>query len=214
MSGNSGRRRSLTRALPAGSAAPGSRARRVLTALALLAALGFASGSLQRPASADQTDPRLGALFEMLRESSSTLASAQTEAQIWQIWLQSDSSDVNRRVGSGISAMNEGRLDDAIRIFGEVVEIAPRYAEGWNKRATAYYLADELDLSMADIRATLALEPRHFGAISGMGLIFMRLGDEQSALRAFEEVLKIHPRSPSANAYVERLGSRLSGKGA
>ena len=84
------------------------------------------------------------------------------------------------------TSASAGRLTAAIAEFGRVIEMAPDFAEGWNKRATAYYLNDELEASVADIQRTLVLEPRHFGALSGMGLIFLQSGDPRGALAAFE----------------------------
>ena len=90
----------------------------------------------------------------------------------------------------------------------------PDYAEGWNKRATVHYLKGDYSASVIDIERTLALEPRHFGAISGMGLIFMARGDEAGALKAFKEVLKIHPHARGAQFHVEELRKKLMSQGA
>ena len=108
--------------------------------------------------------------------------------------------------------MNTNRLDDAVERFTELIAAAPNFAEAWNKRATAYYLMERYEDSVRDIERTLALEPRHFGAISGMGLIFLQLGDEVGALDAFEKVLEIHPHARGARFHVERLRERLRGK--
>jgi tetratricopeptide (TPR) repeat protein len=110
--------------------------------------------------------------------------------------------------------MTTQRFDDAITIFSQITESAPRFAEGWNKRATAYYLNDDLVASVEDIRRTLALEPRHFGAISGMGLIFLSRGDEAGALDAFEAVLAIHPHAHGTRERVEELRQLLRERGA
>ena len=111
-------------------------------------------------------------------------------------------------------AMGDQRWEDAIAIFGQITERAPGFAEGWNKRATAYYLNEDYVASVEDIRRTLALEPRHFGAISGMGLIFLSRGDQAGALAAFEAVVAIHPNSPGARARIEELRKRLFEHGA
>jgi tetratricopeptide (TPR) repeat protein len=114
----------------------------------------------------------------------------------------------------GTRAMALGRLDDAIAIFGRVVTTLPDFAEGWNKRATAHYLNEDYTASVVDIERTLALETRHFGAISGMGLIFLARGNEAGALRAFKEVLKIHPHARGAKVRVEELRKKLKARGA
>ena len=184
--------------------------RQLVAIAALLAGLTLAA----RPAPADQTDPRLPALFEALMASPDPIAAANIEGQIWQLWLDGGSEAINQQLRIGMRAMSDGRLHAAIAAFSDVTSRAPGFAEGWNKRATAYYLAGQLDSSMADIERTLALEARHFGAISGMGLIFLQLGDERGALRAFQEVLKINPNSPVARAQVKVLSERVGGAGA
>ncbi len=111
----------------------------------------------------------------------------------------------------GIQAMAVRNLSFALESFDRVTKLAPDFAEGWNKRATVYYLMDDLEESVQDIQRTLTLEPRHFGALSGMGLIFMQLGDDEGALRAYEEVIKIHPNAPGAQHHIRALRSKLYG---
>ena len=183
---------------------------RVFCSVAAIALCGLLSLAPMR-LSADQSDPRLPA-FQNLLGAADMSAAAAAEGEIWQLWLDAGSPEINLKVRDGIETMNAGHLEEAISIFGTIVEQSPNYAEGWNKRATAYYVAEQFDKSMADIQRTLILEPRHFGAISGMGLIFLRLGDERGALRAFQEVLRIYPRSPSANANVRALSAKLDEK--
>ena len=108
--------------------------------------------------------------------------------------------------------MDRGEFGDAVSVFTRLIELRPDYAEGWNKRATAYFLMREMENSVADIERTLALEPRHFGALSGMGLIFLSREDFHGALDAFRQVLKIYPRSISAHIHVERIEKLLQGR--
>ncbi len=186
------------------------RSARVALAATLVALAGVLAGSVAR---ADQTDRRLGPLFERLTAAPDAASAIAIEAEIWRLWLDSGDAEVDALMGRGIAAMSAGDLAAAIEMFGQVIGRAPAFAEGWNKRATAYYLNDDLEASVADIRATLALEPRHFGALSGMGLIFIRTGDARGALAAFEAVLEVHPQSLGARARVESLRGRL-GSGA
>ncbi len=157
----------------------------------------------------DQDDARLIPLFAELRTASTPRDAQALESRIWRIWIDSDQDEVDRLMTHGIRAMAGRDLEVALALFDKVVELAPDFAEGWNKRATVYYLMDNYPASILDIRHTLELEPRHFGALSGMGLIFMALGDPLGALRAFEEVLKIHPQAPSARAHAEGLRASL-----
>ena len=127
--------------------------------------------------------------------------------------MSSGRDDIDGIMREGIEAMQSGRFGEAIEDFDRIVEMAPDFAEGWNKRATAYYLNDELSESVHDIQRTLELEPRHFGAISGMGLIFLKRGDPLGALDAFEAVLQIHPHSRGTRFRVEMLRQELLGRG-
>ena len=187
--------------------AAGSISRRILAGALLAAALSMPSTS-----ASDQTDPRLGELFVELAGERDPERVLTAEAAIWRIWLDGGEPSLNEGMARGILAMNTNRFDDAVERFTELIAAAPNFAEAWNKRATAYYLMERYEDSVRDIERTLALEPRHFGAISGMGLIFLQLGDEVGALDAFEKVLEIHPHARGARFYVERLRERLRGR--
>ena len=175
-----------------------------------LLAVSLAGGTMDT--AADQQDPRLGELFVALVEAPDSATAVTIEAAIWQIWLDGGDATLNELMVQGIEAMNARRFRDAVGRFTALIHSAPAFAEAWNKRATVYYLMDRLEDSVRDIERTLALEPRHFGAISGMGLIFLQRGDEEGALGAFEKVLEIHPHARGARFYVERLRERLQGK--
>ena len=108
--------------------------------------------------------------------------------------------------------MSENQYPTALAAFDEVVRKAPNFAEGWNARATLHYLMDNYDDSIRDIQHTLSLEPRHFGAISGLGLIYLELGEEAAALRAFEKALEINPHLTDAKARARELRLKLDGK--
>lgn len=174
-----------------------------------LAAALVGLGACAFPASADQTDPRLHGLFSELKASDSLGSALSIERQIWAIWSEVDGDSVNREMVAGARALQARDWSQAVAAFTKVVELAPQFAEGWNKRATAYYLADQLDASVRDIHTTLSLEPRHFGALSGMGLIFLQQGDFAGALMAFEQVLRVHPQSVPARTHVRELRARL-----
>ena len=183
----------------------------LVTVYGILATLMMAAPATGR---ADQSDKRLEALFGRLKNTDDPKEAQIIEANIWRIWTDSGRDDLNALVEEGIRDMAQGRLKKAIAIFNRVVTTLPEFAEGWNKRATAHYLNEDYTASMKDIERTLVLEPRHFGAISGMGLIFMARGDEAVALRAFEQVLKIHPYARGAKTHVERLRKKLKAQGA
>ena len=169
----------------------------IMAASALLAAT--------RPAAADQNDRRLDGLFARLLEAQGSREAQQVEGKIWQIWGQSDDGAVRGLMQDGAAAMERGDYPHALAKFDQMVVIAPDFAEGWNKRATVHYLLGNYGQSLADIARTLELEPRHFGALSGRGLIYVQLEDERRALKAFEEALAIHPNLAAAAANAEQL---------
>ena len=187
--------------------ASGTGPARVLAAVLLAASLAGSPG-----VAADQRDPRLPELFAALAGAPGPAQALPIEGAIWKIWLEGGDPALDTVMARGIAAMTANRLRDAAERFTELILAAPEFAEAWNKRATVYYLMDRYEDSVRDIERTLALEPRHFGAISGMGLIFLGRGDEEGALGAFEKVLEIHPHAPGARFHAERLRKRLEGR--
>ena len=150
-------------------------------------------------------DVSLAQLFEQLREAPNDEQAAQVESTIWQRWVHHDNARVSEQFVRGVYLLEQRDFPAAIEQFSLVLKIAPQFSEAWNKRATTYFLMDEFTASVADIERTLSLEPRHFGALSGLGLIFLSNGKLQEALAAFEKVLVIYPRSVSALFHVDQL---------
>jgi tetratricopeptide (TPR) repeat protein len=174
----------------------------------LAAFLGFFSGA----ARADQTDPRLDDLFSQLRVAPSSAQASQLEAKIWSIWSEAGSPDLDKVYQVGAQALALGDLATALKIFDAIVAKAPNFAEGWNKRATIYFMMDRYEESLADIDRTLELEPHHFGALSGLGLVNIKLDRDEAALDAFERVLKVSPQSANAKANIEFVKQRIKDK--
>lgn len=164
------------------------------------------------PVAADQNDPRLQTLFEQLKASQSPAAAQALEGLIWEIWLESDQNSINILMRQGQRAMQSGDFATAYDHFSTIVELEPDFAEGWNKRATVLYLIGDLDASIEDVKRTLTLEPRHFGALSGLGLINDALEDEEAALGAYEAALEVHPFLGTATVRVEQLKKALEGR--
>lgn len=170
----------------------------------MIAVTTFASASLM-PAQAGQDDPALAGLFKLLRTSTEGIQAQILQNQIWTIWHQHDDPDVNRLMGRGIRAMHEADYPVALAAFDAVVELDDQFAEGWNKRATLYYLMGDYDRSVLDIQKTLELEPRHFGALSGLGLINMALDRKDAAIAAFEQTIAVNPHAAGARQNIELL---------
>jgi tetratricopeptide (TPR) repeat protein len=151
----------------------------------------------------------LDSLFEQLKAAESEDAAAFVENLIWELWLISEQEEVNVLMAKGIEEMSKGNYARAVQAFSAITELSPDFPEGWNKRATAQYLKGDFLASMRDIERTLALEPRHFGALTGLGLIHTALGNELAALKAYETVLSIHPKQKGLQKYVEELRRKL-----
>ena len=177
--------------------------------LAILATLLIALAGT--PAGADQDDPRLDGLFDRLQHTPDPAEAQALEQRIWGLWLESDDAAVDRLMQQGILALQGHQYATALQAFDRMVEQAPDFAEGWNKRATVHYLMGNWRDSVRDIQRTLALEPRHFGALFGLGLIYDALEEPEAALRSFEATLTLNPHSESTRQMVEQLRRQLRG---
>jgi tetratricopeptide (TPR) repeat protein len=135
------------------------------------------------------------------------------EAAVWRVWSRSGDAQADALLESGIRHMNAGQLDDAVSDFTRVIETHPEFAEGWNKRATAYYLMGDLDHSLRDCDEVMSRNPSHFGALSGYGLIYMQLGELERALEYFERALAINPNMQGAQQTIDRIRYRLGKEG-
>ena len=160
------------------------------------------------PSRADQTDPRLPALFDLLKTSQSPAEASRVERDIWLIWFSSDQEIARQLLQQGVAALSQNNLRDALESFNSLVDKAPQFAEGWNKRATVRYLLGDFKGSLADIITTLELEPRHFGALAGRGLIYQALGDQALAFQAFQAALAVHPFIANARAFIRAYKNR------
>ena len=158
---------------------------------------------------ADQTDPRLTALFEGLASARSSREAAPIERRIWQLWIEADDDALNRTMAAGMHAMDIGDGAAALEAFNAAVAAKPDFAEAWNKRATLYYLLRRHPESIADIERTLELEPRHFGALSGLALIREAQKEPFEALEALERASQIHPQLPNLREWIDRLTAEL-----
>jgi tetratricopeptide (TPR) repeat protein len=182
-----------------------------MRALAFAAALAAAVTLAQAAAIADQDDPRLTQLFETLKSAASDEEARRTELEIWQIWVAHKNPEIEKLMRQGMAAFSEDDQDGALEAFNGVVKADKSFAEGWNKRATVEYAMGDFDASVADIERTLALEPRHFGALSGLGQIYLALEKKALALKAFEAALKIDPHLTGIREKVEELRKELQG---
>jgi tetratricopeptide (TPR) repeat protein len=144
------------------------------------------------------------ALIAALRDPDELVRSVAEEA-LWAVWSRSGDVRVDELLRRGISEMDAERLSDAIATFTRVIELRPDFAEGWNKRATVYYLAGEYRRSLADCDEVIKRNPQHFGALSGYGQIYLRLDQPEKALEYFRRAIAVNPNLDGVQGMIERL---------
>lgn len=149
-----------------------------------------------------------GLLHERLRDDS-PMVRGYAEQGLWLLWSRSGDAGLDGLMARGVEEMQAGRLAAAIGIFSQVIERKPDFAEGWNKRATAYFLAGDYKKSIADCHQVLKRNPRHFGALSGMGQIHLELDEPGAALVWFRRALEVNPNMTGVEMNVEALEQLL-----
>jgi tetratricopeptide (TPR) repeat protein len=154
---------------------------------------------------------KLDALFAQLKTADETEA-VQIETDIFIEWSKSGSPAMDLLLQRGQQAMADGQPEVAVEHLTALIDHAPDFAEGWNARATAYYQLGELGPSVADIGHVLTLNPRHFGALAGLGSIFEELEKPQQALEVYKAALAIDPHAPGVNDAIKRIEEDLQGK--
>ena len=144
------------------------------------------------------------ALVRALRDPDEVVR-ALAEHSLWEVWSRSEDPEVDNLFQIGIEQMNQRAAAAAIATFGEIIRKKPEFAEGWNKRATLYYLVGEYEKSLADCEEVVKRNPVHFGALSGFGMIYLHLGKPEKALEYFQRALQVNPNLGQVEATVEQL---------
>ena len=158
------------------------------------------------------TESQLEMLFENLSTIESFDESQMIVNQIWQIWITNNDDATNlKMMRRGISFMDSGNFAIAEEVFTRIIKRDPSFTEAWNKRATVRYIMNDIRGSESDIYETLMREPRHFGAMAGLGLIRVQQGLLSNALTIYQDILKINPQSPDAVKMVPELETILRG---
>lgn len=210
--------------------------RRLPVALALLLVCTSMSAGAAEPASKDEalaalysTDPmarvdgvdglaRLGSMsdadlvLDALHDADANVR-AHAEGAMWQLWSRSGDQELDSLLRTGTEHMNEGQMGQAVDIFTRITERRPDFAEAWNKRATAYFLMGDYDQSSKDCDEVLKLNPHHFGALSGYGLIYLKRGDLERALDYFQQALEINPNMEGVEQSIEAIRYKLGKDG-
>ena len=160
-------------------------------------------------AQADQKDERLNELFDKLFLSTNNMEASKLLFNIWDIWSIADNQETQIIFDEANQFMDVGELDNAIALFTKVVKQSPEFAEGWNKRATVYFLKGELNKSISDIEKTLNLEPRHFGALDGLAEIYLMQDDLVGAAVIYRRILEIIPSSKKSQDRLKLINDLL-----
>jgi len=151
----------------------------------------------------------LDSLFGRLHETHDAREAEIIAGAIWKLWRRSGSPSADLLLVQGRKAINARAFPQALAIFDTVIELKPGFAEAWNERATTYFLMRRFDESLADIKKVLKLEPRHFGALAGRGMILQEMGKKRQALKAFRRALAIYPEMPGPKKAVKELGAEV-----
>jgi tetratricopeptide (TPR) repeat protein len=184
----------------------------LIMAAALLATRPDGIGVAQSELGAAAKVQRLDELFGRLRATSDEREGEAAVAEIWTLWLRSGRPELDEPMQQASRLLGAGLPALALPLLDDLVGRAPDWAEGWNKRATALYLMGEHDRSLADIERVLALEPRHFGALAGLGLIRMARGEHRAALAAYRRALAVNPFLKERHDLIPALESKVGDK--
>lgn len=155
----------------------------------------------------------LDELFAQLPENAGSSSGKRIEAEILRRLIKSGSDTADLLMSWAVDAMEARNFPLALDVLDQIVLIKPEYVEGWNKRATVYFMMNDYSASLADIRRTLALEPRHFGALSGLGVILEELDRKSEAIRVYQRALEINPQLDKVRESLEALEKQTAGQG-
>ena len=151
-------------------------------------------------------------LFGALKAAPDEASAKHVEARIWALWMQTPSDTAALLMLRAKAAMDAQKADVALKLLDAVIKLRPDYVEAWNRRATLYYLKNDYTRSLEDIRQVLIREPRHFGALAGLGMIMQEVGDEKRALEAFRKALAVNPHLEKVPELVKTLTEKVEGR--
>jgi tetratricopeptide (TPR) repeat protein len=151
-------------------------------------------------------------LFGALKAAPDGVSAKHVEARIWAIWLQTPSDTAALLMTRAKAAVDAQKIDVAIKLLDSVIKLRPDYVEAWNRRATLYYMQNDYGRSLGDIQQVLTREPRHFGALAGLGMIMQELGDDKRALDAYRKALAINPYLDKIPDQIKTLTEKVEGR--
>jgi tetratricopeptide (TPR) repeat protein len=164
------------------------------------------------PVRLDDRTHNLDFLFGALKAAPNEETAKAVEQRIWALWMISRSDTANLLMTRVQKAVEQKDLDLAVTLLDAIVKIKPDYIEAWNRRATIFYMKKDYGRSLADIREVLKLEPRHFGALTGLGLILQDIGDDKQALEVYRRALSVYPRLERVPDLVKTLQEKVEGR--
>jgi tetratricopeptide (TPR) repeat protein len=193
---------------------------------AVMAIASMSPASAQQPPDQDWVQPpselpraqrgeptyNLDTLFAALKIAPDEESAKAIEQRIWALWMNPGSDTCSLLMTRVKVATDAKDYDLALKLLNAIVEIKPDYVEAWNRRATIYYLKNDYAHAIADIREVLAREPRHFGALSGLGLMLQELGDDKDALTAYRKALAVDPHLEHIPDVVKTLTEKVEGR--
>ena len=157
-------------------------------------------------ANSEERELELNKLFNQLKNNSDASMAFEVEMKIWNIWSTHPSQEnLTQLLANGSNLMTQHKLNKAYETFSKVISLDPNWAEGWNKRATVLYMLGRYEESQEDINEVLKLEKRHFGALSGQGLVQIELKNYERAINSYKEVQKIYPSMQSPKIMIPQL---------
>jgi tetratricopeptide (TPR) repeat protein len=151
-------------------------------------------------------------LFGALKVAPDEASAKAVEDRIWAVWTSAGNETTNLLMSRAKKAMDDKDYDLALKVLGAILEIKPDFTEAWNRRATVYFMKKDYTNSLADISKVLQREPRHFGALSGLGLIMQEIGDDKHALDAYRKALEVYPRLKGMEEKVKNLKEKVEGR--
>lgn len=198
-----------------------------IAAVALIGALGLSCPTLAQEQKADDDQnfsqppeklpkvPRgqdIEFLFGALKAAPNANAARAVEGRIWALWMVSPSDTATLLMSRVRRAVEVKNLDLAVRLLDSIVVLRPDYIEAWNRRATLHYMRKDFTRSIEDIRQTLAREPRHFGAMAGLGMIMQELGEDKRALEIYRKAIEVNPHMPRIPDLIKSLTEKVEGR--
>jgi tetratricopeptide (TPR) repeat protein len=151
-------------------------------------------------------------LFGALKAAPDDASAKAVEDRIWAVWTGAGNETTNLLMSRAKKAADDKEYDLAVRMLSAIIEIKPDFMEAWNRRATVYFLKKDYVNAMADIAKVLEREPRHFGALSGLGLIMQEVGDDKHALEAYRKAVEIYPRLKGMDDKIKTLKEKVEGR--